>query len=205
LVKDFFGEEEKSIIDWTPIDQYLKEGTKSGLSMALVECDKLLNHLLHLKGYKGKNVYQRIASAKDAINDLGGLAYALEIKENLLHEFDKEVSEKELRRAIEKFRETIIDIERSQIPEAGLVDLAKRNLDYYFIGKPDRFRRFVLWFLAIIIGVIVLDNTHIGQAIVHFVAGLFGGAISWLFVLGILAGIVMLLSLIILAIGKKRK
>jgi len=203
--KDFFGEEEKSIIDWTPIDQYLKEGTKAGLSMALVECDKLLNHLLHLKGYKGKNVYQRIASAKDAINDLGGLAYALEIKENLLHEFDKDVSEKELRRAIEKYRETIIDIERSQIPEAGLVDLIKRNLDYYFIGKPDRFRRFVLWFLGIVISVIILDNTHIGQKFVHFVASIFGGVISWLFVLGIFVGIVVLFSLVFLAIGKKRK
>lgn len=205
MVKDFFGEEEKSVIDWTPIDQYQKEGTKSGLGMALVECDKLLNHLLHLKGYKGKTIYERIASAKDAIHDLGGLAYALEIKENLLSEFDKEVSEKELRRAIEKYKETIQDVEQSQIPEVGLVDLAKRNLDYYFIGKPDRFRRFVLWFLTIIIGVIVLDNTHIGQQIVHFIAGLFQGAISWLFVVGIIIGIVILLSLIFLAIGKKRK
>ena len=205
MVKDFFGEEEKSVIDWTPIDQYLKEGTKAGQGMALVECDKLLNHILHLKGYKGKNIYQRIASAKDAIHDLGGLAYALEIKENLLNEFDKDVSEKELQRAIEKYRETIQDIEKSQVPEVGLIDIIKRNLDYYFIGKPDRFRRFVLWFLAIIVGVIVIDNTHIGQAIVHFVAGLFGGAISWLFVLGILAGIVVLLSLVFLAIGKKGK
>ncbi len=205
MVKDFFGEEEKSIIDWTPVDQYLKEGTKAGLSMALVECDKLLNHLLHLKGYKGKNVYQRIASAKDAINDLGGLAYALEIKENLLYEFDKDVGEKEIRRAIEKYRETIIDIERSQIPEAGLIDLIKRNLDYYFIGKPDRFRRFVLWFLGVVIAVIVLDNTHIGQKFVHFIASIFGGAISWLFVLGILVGMIVLFSLVFLAIGKKRK
>lgn len=205
MAKDFFGEEEKSVIDWTPINQYLREGTKSGLAMALVECDKLLNHILHLKGYKGKTIYQRIASAKDAINDLGGLAYALEIKENLLNEFDKDVSERELRRAIEKYKEIIEDVERSQIPESGIIDLIKGNLDYYFIGKPERFRRFVVWFLALVVTIIVLDNTHIGQSIVHFVALIFGGAISWLLALGIIVGIVLLLALVFLAIGKKGK
>jgi hypothetical protein len=205
MVQDFFGEEEKSIIDWTQVEVYEKEGTKSGLSMALVECDKLLNHLLHLKGYKGKNIYERVASAKDAVHDIGGLAYALEIKENLLEEFDKDVSEKELHRAIEKYKESIRDIETSRVPESGIIDTIKRNLDYYFVTKPDQLRKWVLWFLVILVCFFVLDNTHIGQKIVHWISKMLGEVISWVWVLAILVGLILILTTIAMTISQRKK
>ena len=205
MVQDFFGEEEKSIIDWTPIEVYEKEGTISGLAMALIECDKLLNHLLHLKGYKGNNIYERVASAKDAIHDIGGLAYAMEVKDNLIDVFDKNIGEKELRRGIEKYKDSIRDVERSQVPESGIIDTIKRNIDYYFVTKPDRLRRFVLWFLAILVGFLVLDNTHIGQKMVHWVSRAFGGLISWIWVLAIFSGFILIMTTIAMMFTQREK
>jgi hypothetical protein len=205
VVQDFFGEEEKSIIDWTQVEVYEKEETKSGLAMALVECDKLLNHLLHLKGYKGKNIYERVASAKDAVHDIGGLAYGLEVKEKLLESFDKDVSEKELHRAIEKYKESIRDIEMSRVPETGAIEALKRSLDYYFVTKPDQLRKYILWFLGFLIGLLVLDNTHFGQRIIYWIGRITNGAISWILILTIIVGFILILTTLAMMIGQRRK
>ena len=90
-MKDFF---EETAIDWTTIKDYQGEGTLSGLCMALAESDKLLDYILKNQHYRGKNIYGRIREAKSRFSNLNQLATALETKESIFEQYNKEVKTK---------------------------------------------------------------------------------------------------------------
>ena len=192
-MKDFF---EENKIDWTTIDEYQKEGTLAGLCMALAESDKLLNYILTNQNYRGENIYEKIRDAKNRFTDLNNLAKALEIKENIFSEYEKEISKEDIKTALKHYRQAITDLVEVDKPDIGLLARMNSWFNYYFVYQPGVFRKIAIWFLAIILSLIILDTTHPGQKLVSFLAGLFFKAANWLIIGGI-----FFRALVIIVIG----
>ena len=192
-MKDFF---EETTIDWTTIKDYEGEGTLAGLCMALAESDKLLDYILKNQHYRGKNIYERIREAKSRFSDLNQLAAALETKESIFEQYNKEVSKEDIRKAIKFYRQAILDLTESERPDVGLASRISAWFNYYFLFKPGFFKRVVFWFVFAVLLLFIFDITNPGQRLVRIFTNLVGAASGWLITLGIFFG-----ALIIIVIG----
>lgn len=178
-------------IDWSTINNYKKEGSISGLCMALAESHKLLDYFLDKKSYGGSTIYEKVKMAKDIFSDINGLAKAMEVWEDVFSVYDKELAAKDVREAIDQYHQAITDIAESEVYSISLLDRMRSSINYYLVSQPDKFRKIVVWFLLTVILIMVLDNTHIGQTImsglVAIINFLFGGLlIAGLIILGII-------------------
>jgi ABC-type multidrug transport system permease subunit len=204
MVKEFYDDSE--IIDWSTIEEYENEGTNAGHLMALAECDKLLNYLLQQQSYRGKTIFERIKNAKDRFSDLSGLASAMEIKENVFSEYDKQVTIKEVEQAVSQYKTAIKDIASGEPVDLGFVDKIKSYLEYQFLEKPGTIRRIILWFFGFVFLIILLDTTHFGQGLVHVLARFFSSIFSWLIsVVLVLVGVAILVILTIVFLERRKK
>ena len=202
-MKDFFDE---NVIDWRTIDDYQNEGTLAGLCMGLAESDKLLNYILTQQHYLGKNVYEKIHEAKGRFSDLKNLARALEVKESIFVEYDQEVSKEDIKMALKYYREAILDLTENKKPDSGAFERISSWINYNFIFHSGRFRKVVISFLVAIFLLIILDVTHPGQAIVHFLTSLLFKAGNWFLVAGVfVVGIVIIVLGVIIYFEKKNR
>jgi len=201
-MKDLF---EENKIDWATIDDYQNEGTLSGLCMALAECDKLLNYILNSQNYQGRTIFEKISQARARFSDLNNLAKALEIKEDIFAEYDKEVSKDDIKKAIKYYRQAILDLAETNRPDLGLGEKIKSWLNYYLTYHPGFFRKLLGWVIGGILLIIILDITHPGQSLVKFFANLFYRTGSWLVTVGIFAGALIIIVLGVIIYLEKRK
>jgi len=189
-MKDFF---EENKIDWTTIDEYLKEGTLAALCMALAECHKLLNYILTSQGYRGDSIYEKIHEAKNRFTNLNNLAKGMEIRESIFEEYDKEISKEEIRNAIKFYQEAIKDLAESDMPDVGLVGKIRAWFVFHFLYNRRFFRKLAVWFLVVVLLLIILDATHPGQVIVHYLATLFFKISNFLIITSIAVGVLILI------------
>ncbi len=201
-MKDLF---EETTIDWTTIKDYQGEGTLSGLCMALAESDKLLDYILKNQHYRGKNIYERIREAKSRFSDLNQLATALETKESIFEQYNKEVSKEDIRKAIKYYRQAILDLTESDKPDVGLGGKISSWFSYYFLFKPGVFKRVVFWFVFAVLLLFIFDITNPGQRLVHFFTNLVGAASGWLVTLGIFFGVLIIIVIGVIIYFEKRK
>lgn len=201
-MKDLF---EETTIDWTTIKDYQEEGTLSGLCMALAESDKLLDYILKNQHYRGKNIYERIREAKSRFSDLNQLATALETKESIFEQYNKEVSKEDIRKAIKYYRQAILDLTESDKPDVGLGGKISSWFSYYFLFKPGVFKRLVFWFVFAVLLLFIFDITNPGQRLVHFFTNLVGAASGWLVTLGIFFGVLIIIVIGVIIYFEKRK
>lgn len=185
-----FFESGNKIIDWSVIKTYQEEGTISGLLMALLESDKLLNFMLSDMGYPGPTIYHKIKSAKERFTNLSGLMKALEIKERVFSRYEEKVTAREVELAIREYKQAIIDLSsNTDVSPPTLWERLKAYLDYNYISQPKNLKNLAILFLSFFILIFVLDNTHIGQTIIHSISSYLTRFIS----------IIIVVALIILA------
>jgi hypothetical protein len=190
MPEEFF-ESGNKIIDWSVIKTYQEEGTISGLLMALLESDKLLNFMLSDMGYPGPTIYHKIKSAKERFTNLPGLMKALEIKERVFSRYEEKVTAREVELAIKEYKQAIIDLSsNSDVSPPSLWERMKAYLDYYYVSQPKNLKNLIIYFLLFFLLIFVLDGTHLGQTIIHSIAVYLSRFVS----------IIIVVSLIILAI-----
>jgi len=201
-MKDLF---EENKIDWTTIDDYQNEGTLSGLCMALAECDKLLNYILNSQNYQGRTIYEKISQARARFSDLNSLAKALEIKEDIFAEYDKEVSKDDIKKALKYYRQAILDLAETNRPDLGFSDKIKSWVNFHLTYHPGFFKKLFSWVIGGILIIIILDITHPGQTLVRFFASLFYRVGGWLITVGIFVGALIVVVLGVIIYLEKRK
>lgn len=190
MAEEFF-ESGNKIIDWSVIKTYQEEGTISGLLMALLESDKLLNFMLSDMGYPGPSIYHKIKSAKERFTNLSGLMKALEIKERVFSRYEEKVTAREVELSIKEYKQAIIDLSsNSDVSPPSLWERMKAHIDYNYVSQPKNLKNLIIYFLVFFILVFVLDGTHLGQTIIHSISSYLAKFI----------GIVVVIALIVLAL-----
>jgi len=193
MAEEEFFESGDKIIDWSIIKNYQEEGTISGMLMAMLESDKLLNFMLSDMGYPGPTIYHKIKSARERFTSLAGLMRALETKEKIFTRYEERVSTRDVELSIKEYKKAIIDLSSSSdVAPPGLWTKFKSYIDYHYLSQPKNLRQLVIGLLSFIILILVLDNTHFGQRIIHGIASFFSRFISAL----ILAALIVLVIIV---------
>lgn len=191
----FFEDKNQDIVDWTVIKEYRQQDTIAGYCMALLESHKLLDSILSEQGYQGEDIYQKIRQARGRFTDLKSLNQALAVWEKVFKKYDEKIAVKDVEEAISSYEKAIYDLSsETDYAPPGLIEKVNAWFDYYFISQPQERRRLLNYFLAFIVLVLVLDNTHFGQKFVEWLAGLLNGIVIW--IVGIAVGLIALLMII---------
>ncbi len=186
---------ENPIEKWSRVERYLSEKTSSGLFMALIEAEKLLNLALSEKKFPGKDLETKISFAKERFSDIKALHKARKIKQDILEKIDFNLTSLDIEEALASYKQAIIDI--TQDPKKlGLTDRLILYTDYYFPYKLGSFKRFFLYFFLFFLSVWFLAHSSWGSALVKFFVFLADIIFSWA-----LAVILVVLGLIITIIG----
>jgi len=205
MAEEFF-ESGNKIIDWSVIKTYQDEGSISGLLMALLESDKLLNFMLSDMGYPGPTIYHKIKSAKERFTNLSGLMKALEIKERVFSRYEEKVTAREVELAIKEYKQAIIDLSsNTDVSPPTLWERMKAYIDYNYLSQPKNLKNLIIYFLTIFILIFVLDNTHFGQTIVHSISSYLSKFISILIVIILIIFAVFIAVVAFISFLERRK
>jgi len=202
MSRDIFDENE--IIDWSVIESYEQEDSNASWAMALNELHKMLDFLLENQGYRGEDLAAKIYKAKARFSNLKGLKRSLEIYNKVFEKYNESVSLLEIQEAERKLKQAVRDVSsKSDFSPPSSLEKFKSYLDYNF--DKLKFYRVSLYLLVTIILILVLDNTHFGQKLIHYFAILFNSIIAYLIFAGIiivLFGILVIGTIIFFGRGK---
>jgi len=105
----------RSIRGWQQIQKRLRLGDEENLKLAISEADKILDELLKISGYLGKNMDERLEQITPAqLSNISDVWSAHKIKQRILEEEDFHINKKEA--------ELIINIYKKSFQELGLID-----------------------------------------------------------------------------------
>lgn len=93
---------------WQDIQQLLSDKTKWPL--AVIDADKLLDDALKKRGFKGKNMGQRLVSAHDKFSDNDKVWLGHKLRNKLVHEEDVKLTEPIVRESLKGLRQALRDL-----------------------------------------------------------------------------------------------
>lgn len=98
---------------WDEIEGLMKLGRPSNFKNAILEADKLLDHVLKLYGYRGQTMGDRMKSlprdsySREFFNDMWD---AHKVRNEMAHNINYEVMDFEARQAIGQFKSVLRDL-----------------------------------------------------------------------------------------------
>ena len=98
---------------WTEIEQIIALGKPSNFKTAILEADKLLDHILKLYGYKGQTMGERmkaIPRQKYSKEFFDNMWQAHKLRNEMVHNLNYEVQHFEASEAIAKFKKVLGDL-----------------------------------------------------------------------------------------------
>lgn len=105
----------RSIRGWRQIQKRLRLGDEENLKLAISEADKILDELLKISGYLGKNMDERLEQITQArLSNASDVWSAHKIQQRILKEEDFHINKQEA--------ELIINIYKKSFQEFGLID-----------------------------------------------------------------------------------
>jgi len=105
----------RSLRAWKQIQKRLKTGKADQLKLAILEADRILNEILKMAGYPGKNLDERLEQISSAqISNIEELRQAHKLKNRLVSEPDFVITRNEA--------EIIIDIYKKAFQELNLIE-----------------------------------------------------------------------------------
>ena len=84
--------------------------TPEGMSLAVIEADKLLDCALKKRGFKGKTMGERLVSAQRQLTDNDAVWQAHKLRNRLVHEPGVRVKSFEAKRSLASFRQALRDL-----------------------------------------------------------------------------------------------
>lgn len=104
--------EEKGYVHlrWHEVEAMLKKGGPANLRQAVIEGDKLVDHVLKHLHVPGESMGERLRAAKGRFSDYDGLWKAHKTRNQVVHEARKELLSFEAKQAIDRFRRALVDL-----------------------------------------------------------------------------------------------
>lgn len=81
-----------------------------GVILAVIDADKLLDHALKKRHFKGKTMGERLVSAQRSLSDNDAVWYAHKLRNRLVHEPDVKLKKSEAQNALQGFRSGLKDL-----------------------------------------------------------------------------------------------
>ena len=101
---------EKYRIKWLSIEQSLARDNEASYQLAVLNADKLLDHALREKGFKGQTMGDRLKAAIDSLPHRNDIWTAHKLRNQLAHEPDFKVDYNQARKALAGFKAGLKDI-----------------------------------------------------------------------------------------------
>jgi hypothetical protein len=101
---------EKYRMRWLSIEKRLDRNDISGLSMVVLDADKLLDQALRDRGIKGETMGERMKVTKDTWSNANAVWTAHKLRNQIAHESGITVSYDDARRALSAFKQALKDI-----------------------------------------------------------------------------------------------
>lgn len=95
---------------WLTIEQQLKKAEPSTYQLSVLEADKLLDHALKARGFRGESMGERMKNAKESWSNANAVWGAHKLRNRIAHESDASVGYDDARRALAGFKLGLKDI-----------------------------------------------------------------------------------------------
>lgn len=95
---------------WAEIEKTFALGGPSQFKSAIMEADKLVDHVLKGLSVPGETMGERLKSAKkkfSSYDDYNNLWYAHKVRNNIAHEISHEINSAEAKKAMDYFRKAL--------------------------------------------------------------------------------------------------
>jgi len=182
-------------MDWSIINKLKKEGSFASLALAVLESDKLLFEELSKQGVKGENLREKIRNTRDRFTHLRGLLEARKIKEKIIKDKINNLDSGDFEYALKNYKKAINDISGfSDYQRPNLIILLWNKIVYQFSERPLNLIKPFLYFIFFIFLLFIIDNTDLGQRIIHFISVNIFWIFSLLFVFFFIFGILYILN-----------
>ena len=84
--------------------------TPEGMVLSVIDADKLLDHALRRRGFKGKTMGERLVSAQKSLTNNDAVWYAHKLRNRLVHEPEARLKEREAKAALAGIRQGLQDL-----------------------------------------------------------------------------------------------
>jgi hypothetical protein len=84
--------------------------TQEGMTLAIIDADKLLGEALKRKGYKGKTMGERLVAAQRDLSNNDGVWYAHKLRNRLVHESNFRLRRNEAKNALAAIKQGLQDL-----------------------------------------------------------------------------------------------
>ena len=92
------------------VDLLAKVKTQDGMTVAVIDADKLLDEALKRRHYRGRTMGERLVAAQRQLSDNDAAWYAHKLRNRLVHEADVRLKENEAKRALAGARQALKDL-----------------------------------------------------------------------------------------------
>ncbi len=93
---------------WTELLAKVK--TTDGMSLAVIDADKLLDEALKKRHFKGKTMGERLVSAQRTLTDNDSVWFAHKLRNKLVHESNIRLKKRDVQKALAGFRQGLRDV-----------------------------------------------------------------------------------------------
>lgn len=109
---DYLTAHDKSLVHirWNAIEDRLKKGGPTQLRQAVIEADTLVDYALKQLKVEGDTMGERLRASEKRYSDYDGLWKAHKLRNQIVHEVDREVLSFEAKQMVEKFRIALTDL-----------------------------------------------------------------------------------------------
>ena len=163
------------------IDQNLAAGDASGMKMAIIDAHKLLDALLHSKGYPGRTIEKKLFWAGFSLKGKDDFLAALEMHKVIAEKLEFQLSDFEARETVAAYKKVIKVIAEREKLSFG--DRAKTYVDAYLSPSSPTFWRNLAVFFAFFGFVKLFSAFEPAKKVLIWLVDLADFIISWQFFL----------------------
>jgi hypothetical protein len=84
--------------------------TNDGMSLAVIDADKLLDDALKKRHFRGKTMGERLVAAQRTLSDNDAVWYAHKLRNRLVHEQNVRLKKRDVQKALAGFRQALRDL-----------------------------------------------------------------------------------------------
>ena len=183
-------------LSWKKVEEYLRENTKAGAAMALVETEKILAQVFAELSYPGKNTDANVRLAKPIIGNYKDLEMTRQVTKKVTQETDCEIKTKEAEQLLEAYYQSIGDIMKQK--KFGKSFWNRIKFYFFFLEKlaNQSWKKILISVLVFFFIVWLLNRTAPGLWLVDVVVIISNFIFSWLILTALL-----IVSILVIVIG----
>lgn len=108
----FLSAHDKSVVHvkWHAIEQRMQKGGPTNFRQAVMEADSLVDYVLKQLGVEGTTMGERLRASQPRYSDYQGLWNAHKLRNEIVHELDRDVHSSEAKTAIARFQTALYDL-----------------------------------------------------------------------------------------------